>query len=240
MGLHCLYTSTKSYYLYTCKQHKQKVLKTTSLKYKYSNGESFDFPDFECKEKEQLLILGSSGVGKSTLLHLLGGLLTTKQGSIELAGQNMTKLSNKALDQFRGTNIGIIFQKNHFISSLSVLENLLMSQYFSGGKEDEAKCKSLLERLNIEDKKDKPINTLSEGQKQRVAIARALANSPKLILADEPTSALDDDNCKEVITLLEEQAELAGAALVIVTHDARLKDIISNQITLFNQIALAK
>ncbi len=216
------------------------MLKTTSLKYKYPNGESFDFPDFECKEKEHLLVLGSSGVGKSTLLHLLGGLLTTKHGSIELAGQNMTKLSNKALDQFRGTNIGIIFQNNHFISSLSVLENLLMSQYFSGSKEDESKCKSLLDRLNIGEKAYKPINTLSEGQKQRVAIARAVVNSPKLILADEPTSALDDDNCKEVISLLEEQAEMAGAALVIVTHDARLKDIISNQITLSNQIALAK
>jgi putative ABC transport system ATP-binding protein len=216
------------------------VLKTTSLKYKYPNGESFDFPDFECKEKEHLLVLGSSGVGKSTLLHLLGGLLTTKQGSIELAGQNMTKLSNKSLDQFRGTNIGIIFQNNHFISSLSVLENLLMSQYFSGGKEDESKCKSLLDRLNIGEKAYKPISTLSEGQKQRVAIARALANNPKLILADEPTSALDDDNCKEVISLLEEQAEMAGAALIIVTHDARLKDIISNHITLSNQTTLAK
>ena len=216
------------------------MLKTTSLKYKYPNGESFDFPDFECKEKEQLLVLGSSGVGKSTLLHLLGGLLTTKKGSIMLAGQDMTKLSKKGLDQFRGTNIGIIFQKNHFISSLSVLDNLLMSQYFSGGKEDVNKCKSLLDRLNIGDKAKKSINTLSEGQKQRVAIARALANSPKLILADEPTSALDDDNCKEVISLLEEQAELAGAALVIVTHDARLKDIIPNQITLSHQTTLAK
>ncbi len=218
----------------------RKVLKITSLKYKYPNGESFEFPDFECKEKEQLLVLGSSGVGKSTLLHLLGGLLTTKHGSIELGGTNMTKLSSKALDQFRGTNIGIIFQKNHFISSLSVLENLLMSQYFSGGNEDEAKCKSLLDRLNIADKANKLINTLSEGQKQRVAIARAVANSPKLILADEPTSALDDDNCREVITLLEEQAELAGAALIIVTHDARLKDIIPNQIILSHQSTLAK
>lgn len=218
----------------------RKVLETTSLKYKYPNGESFDFPDIMCNEKEQLLVLGSSGVGKSTLLHLLGGLLTTKHGAIELGGQNMTKLSNKALDQFRGKNIGIIFQKNHFISSLTVIDNLLMSQYFSGGKEDEAKCKSLLDRLNIMDKAYKPINTLSEGQKQRVAIARAVANSPKLILADEPTSALDDENCKEVIVLLEEQAELAGAALVIVTHDARLKDIIPNQITLSHQTALTK
>ncbi len=183
-------------------------------------------------EKEQLLVLGSSGVGKSTLLHLLGGLLTIKHGSIELDGQDMTQLANEKLDRFRGEKIGIVFQKNHFIASLSVMENLKVAQYFSNKKEDEAKCMSLLERLNIADKAYKSINTLSEGQKQRVAIARALANNPKLLLADEPTSALDDDNCKEVITLLEEQAEITGAALVIVTHDARLKDIIPNQITL--------
>jgi len=216
------------------------VLKITALKYRYPGGEAFDFPDFECREKEQLLVLGSSGVGKSTLLHLLGGLLSTKKGTIELDGQDMTKLSNKALDQFRGNNIGIIFQKNHFISSLSVLENLLMSQYFSGGTEDEKKCKTLLDRLNIGNKANKRINTLSEGQKQRVAIARALANNPKLILADEPTSALDDQNCKEVIALLEEQAQLANAALVIVTHDVRLMDIIPNQITLSHQTTLAR
>lgn len=208
------------------------MLKTTSLKYKYPNGESFEFPDIRCNEKEELLILGSSGVGKSTLLHLLGGLLTATDGSIDLSGQDLTKLKRQELDKYRGENIGIIFQKNHFISSLTVLENLMMAQYFSGTKEDRAKCKSLLERLNIADKADKSINTLSEGQKQRVAIARSLANNPKLILADEPTSALDDDNCREVIRLLEEQAEIEGAALVIVTHDARLTNIIPNQIML--------
>lgn len=135
------------------------------------------------------------------------------------------------LDKFRGDNIGIIFQKNHFISSISVLENLKIAQFF-GGTEDEKKCRDLLGRLNILDKADKAISTLSEGEKQRVAIARALVNDPELILADEPTSALDDDNCDEVIRLLEEQASNAGAALVIVTHDTRLKEKVSNQITL--------
>jgi putative ABC transport system ATP-binding protein len=86
--------------------------------------------------------------------------------------------------------------------------------------------------LSILDKANKPIHTLSEGEKQRVAIARAVVNDPALILADEPTSALDDQNCDEVIKLLEEHAEDAGAALVIVTHDTRLKGKVSNQITL--------
>lgn len=210
---------------------RKEVLNTKSLQYQYSDGESFKFPDIHCGKKDKLLILGSSGVGKSTLLHLLGGLLKAHNGSILLNNQEMVGMKATALDKFRGDNIGIIFQKNHFIASLSVLENLKIAQFF-GGKEDERKCRNLLERLNILDKANKSINTLSEGEKQRVAIARALVNNPALILADEPTSALDDQNCNEVIRLLEEQARDADAALVIVTHDTRLKENMSNQITL--------
>ena len=207
------------------------MLQTKSLQYQYEDGHSFSFPDLACNRKEKLLVLGSSGVGKSTLLHLLGGLLNAQKGSIVLAEKDLVSMKNAELDKFRGDHIGIIFQKNHFIASLTVLENLMMAQFF-GGKEDRMKCLNLLERLNISDKANKSINTLSEGEKQRVAIARALVNNPSLILADEPTSALDDKNCDEVIQLLEEQANIAEAALVIVTHDNRLKEKVSNQITL--------
>ncbi len=207
------------------------MLRTKLLQYQYSDGQSFNFPDISCDKKDRLLIIGSSGVGKSTLLHLLGGLLNAQSGSIILNQKEMVGLKPSALDRFRGDNIGIIFQKNHFVASLSVLDNLKIAQFF-GGAEDEQKCKNLLERLNILDKANKSIHTLSEGEKQRVAIARAIVNNPTLILADEPTSALDDNNCDEVIELLEEQAGVAGAALVIVTHDTRLKEKVSNQITL--------
>lgn len=207
------------------------MLKTKSLQYQYTDGQSFEFPDISCDQKDKLLVLGSSGVGKSTLLHLLGGLLGAQKGSIVLNDKEMVGMGQSKLDKFRGDNIGIIFQKNHFVASLSVLENLKIAQFF-GGKEDEKKCKNLLERLNILEKSNKSISTLSEGEKQRVAIARALVNNPSLILADEPTSALDDANCFEVMKLLEEQASEAKAALVIVTHDNRLKETIPNQITL--------
>ena len=207
------------------------MLNTKSLQYQYRDGQSFKFPDISCEKKDKLLILGSSGVGKSTLLHLLGGLLNPQSGSIILNQKEMAGMNHSTLDKFRGRNIGIVFQKNHFVASISVLENLKIAQFF-GGKEDEDKCRNLLERLNILDKANKAINTLSEGEKQRVAIARAIVNNPSLILADEPTSALDDQNCDEVIKLLEEQAGVADAALVIVTHDTRLKDKVSNQITL--------
>ena len=208
------------------------LLHTESLTYQYPDGESFNFPDLTCKTNEQLLVLGSSGVGKSTLLHLLGGLLTAQSGVISIGGQKMTTLQGGALDKFRGDHIGIIFQKNHFVAALSVVENLMIAQHFGMGRENRKQCLSLLDQLGMSDKADEKIANLSEGQKQRVAIARALVNKPKVILADEPTSALDDENCLKVINLLEEQAKAADAALVIVTHDARLKDVVSNQITL--------
>ncbi len=112
------------------------MLETNSLQYQYLNGESFNFPDISCQSRDQLLVLGSSGVGKSTFLHLLGGVLRAPNGTIHLDGQNLMALNNKELDRYRGKNIGIIFQRNHFIASLTVLENLTMAQYFSIGKTD--------------------------------------------------------------------------------------------------------
>ncbi|MBK8624963.1 MAG: ATP-binding cassette domain-containing protein [Saprospiraceae bacterium] len=129
-------------------------------------------------------------------------------------------------------NIGIIFQQNHFVDALSVIENVILAQSLAGNKTDRNAAKSLLERLNIGHKADKSVRDLSQGEKQRVAIARALINQPKVILADEPTSALDDVNCDEVLKLLQEQAKVVGSALIVVTHDTRLKDKINNQVIL--------
>ncbi|MBK9256004.1 MAG: ATP-binding cassette domain-containing protein [Saprospiraceae bacterium] len=208
------------------------MVTTHNLSYSYTASEVLKFPDVECHNQEILLILGSSGVGKTTLLHLLGGVLTPQEGTVRIENTELNGLSGNDLDRFRGKNIGIIFQQNHFVASLNVVENLLLAQSLAGNKSDKAFCISLLERLNIAHKVNSSISDLSQGEKQRVSIARALVNRPKLILADEPTSALDDDNCDEVISLLEEQAKLLGSALIIVTHDGRLKDKISNRILL--------
>jgi ABC-type lipoprotein export system ATPase subunit len=208
------------------------MISTQNLKYTYSGGTLLEFPDFSCDAKDVMLILGTSGVGKTTLLHLLGGILTTQQGSIRINGTEINKLSGAALDKFRGQNVGIVFQQNHFVHSVNVLENVLLAQSMAGNPKDKNQCMTLLERLNIGHKAKKSIRNLSEGEKQRVAIARALINSPRLILADEPTSALDDANCNEVLLLLEEQAKAVGSALIIVTHDTRLKDKIAHRIIL--------
>jgi len=141
-------------------------------------------------------------------------------------------LNGSALDKFRGQNIGIIFQQNHFVDALTVLENVILAQSLAGQRTNKKAALDLLVRLNIGHKANINIRELSQGEKQRVAIARALINKPKVILADEPTSALDDINCEEVLNLLHEQAKAVGSALIVVTHDTRLKDKIANHIIL--------
>ena len=208
------------------------MLVAKDLKFTYSNGPSFSFPDFSCGKEEQLLLLGESGKGKTTLLHLLAGMLKASSGTLELMETDLRNLSAGELDRFRGEHIGIVFQTAHFVESLNVEDNLIMPQYLCSKKIDRQKAKTILSRLNLEHKLKEFPKNLSVGEQQRVAIARALMNDPQVILADEPTSALDDKNAMEVIQLLEEQAKATGAALVIVTHDQRLKDHVQKHIQL--------
>ena len=198
------------------------MIRTKELKFNYDNLTSFSFKNINLKTGENLLILGNSGIGKTTLLHILSGLLKSKSGSIELFGNEITEFSSHELDKFRRDNIGIVFQKSHFINSLTVRENLELAQYIAD-KKDSNRIVDILKNLNIFDKINKKTNQLSQGEKQRVSIALAIVNSPKLILADEPTSSLDDDNCSDVIRLLKKQATDFGAQLIVITHDSRLK-----------------
>ena len=206
------------------------MLETKNLRFKYDNNLELNFPDIKTS-KENLLILGASGVGKTTFLHLLSGLLKPMNGEIDLLGTKISNLKMSEMDRFRGKNIGIVFQKPHFINSLTVKENLQLAQYISK-KSDKNRIQSLLESLGIEDKANKKTLNLSQGEKQRVAIALAIVNSPKLILADEPTSSLDDLNCDKVINLLKDQAAKYKAKLIIITHDYRLKKHFKNTLSL--------
>jgi putative ABC transport system ATP-binding protein len=208
------------------------MLKTENLGYAYAGSPPLRFPNIECAKGEHWLVLGESGSGKTTLLHLLGGLLSPKEGRIILGDTEMNQLSRSALDQFRGQHIGIIFQTAHFVQSLSVGDNLALAQSLAGMKVNRKRIRELLGRLGLEHKLRSKPSQLSVGEKQRASIARAIINQPAVILADEPTSALDDSNCKQVIELLEEQAQAVDATLLVVTHDARLKDHISHQISI--------
>jgi len=207
------------------------MIKTESLKFSYDGKKYFDFPDINLDSGENLLIIGNSGIGKTTLLHLLAGILKPESGLINISGTDISKFSDTELDKFRGDNIGIVFQKPHFISSLTINENLKLAKYLSPSKTS-GNAKKILESLNIKDKYQQKPNQLSEGEKQRASIALALINSPSLILADEPTSSLDDFNCDNVIKLLKKQAKDHKAQLIVITHDARLKKHFKNNLNL--------
>jgi len=197
------------------------MIVTKSLEFSYDNNFIFKFPNINLKSTENLLILGNSGIGKSTLLHNLAGILRPKSGIIKIFNNDISKFSEYELDKFRGENIGIIFQKPHFVNSLTVGENLELAQFLGRNKRGDIQL--ILESLKILDKINKKPKELSHGEKQRVSIAIAIINSPKLILADEPTSSLDDSNCDNVINILKEQALKYAAQLVVITHDSRLK-----------------
>lgn len=208
------------------------MLETSNLQYAYAGAQSLQFPDLKANKGEHWLIIGQSGCGKTTLLHLLAGLLTPKEGKIVIRDTDITQLSGAKLDKFRGQHIGVVFQKPHFVKSLNVEENLNLAQYLAGVTQDKQRVSQMLQRLNLAHKQTARTDELSEGEKQRVAIARALLNQPAIILADEPTSALDDKNCDEVIQLLKSEAEEQQSTLFIVTHDQRLKDQFEHRIVL--------
>lgn len=208
------------------------MISTHNIRFSYNKGAVFTFPDVTATAGETLLITGGSGKGKTTLLHLLGGLLRPQQGEVTIDATNIASLPDKGLDRFRGKNIGIVLQQAYFVAALNVLDNVALASWLATGKQATDKAKLLLEQLGLAGHLHKLPSQLSIGQQQRVSIARALINSPKLLLADEPTSSLDDENAYVVADMLSALARQFGTALVIVTHDQRLKDRFPNQISL--------
>lgn len=208
------------------------MLKVESLIFNYNHESEFHFPNFELEAGENLLILGNSGIGKTTLLHIIAGLLKPNSGCVTLKGTVLHELSSAKLDSFRGGNIGLVFQTPHFVSALSLQENLLLVQYLAGKPQDKKRISEVAESIGISHKLHEKPQQLSQGERQRAAIALALINSPQLILADEPTSSLDDVNCAKVAKLLQDQAAATNAQLIIITHDQRLKDLFQNTLTL--------
>ncbi len=200
------------------------MLQTRGLTFSYPGSGSLHFPDAEATPDQPLLVLGESGKGKTTLLHLLAGLLTPVSGSILVASQELSQLRGAKLDLFRGQHIGIVFQQAHFLSALTVRQNMEAASLLARQPIDRKRADQLLESLGLAGLARRKPSTLSVGEQQRLAIARALVNKPALLLADEPSSALDNRNCEAVVRLLREAAAEARSTLVIVTHDQRIRD----------------
>jgi putative ABC transport system ATP-binding protein len=166
-------------------------------------------------------LMGPSGCGKSTLLNLVAGLDVADEGTITVAGEQVTGRSEDELSHLRRQHIGIVFQFFNLLEGMTVLENVALPAVIAGRKRKmaETRARDLLDLLGIGDKASTVPGMLSGGQRQRLAIARALANEPTLLLADEPTGALDSEGGQEVIELLT-RLHTGGQTIVLVTHDA--------------------
>ncbi len=177
-------------------------------------------------------IVGSSGAGKTTLLQLIGTLENPTEGSIEINGTDITKLSEQELSSFRNKNIGFVFQFHNLLAEFTALENVCLPAFLNGEnrKDVEQRALELLKLLNIENRKDHKPNELSGGEQQRVAVARALINSASIILADEPSGNLDSKNAEELHNLLLKLNKDMGQTIVVVTHNNNLANITQKKI----------
>lgn len=208
------------------------VLQSSELQFAYPNTKGFNFPDISIDAGEAALLLGPSGSGKSTLLNLLAGLIPPQEGKISINNTSLEHLNERAKEQFRARNIGLVFQRSFFLPYLSLLDNLMLASRYQGHKLSQVEIKNIFNQLEISHLASKKPSECSLGEQQRASIARALVQNPALILADEPSSALDDKNAGKVAELLLSTCENYNSALLVVTHDQRLKDLISKSYSL--------
>lgn len=179
------------------------------------------------KAGDIVLIMGPSGSGKTTLISMIGTLLRPTEGSVEIDNQDVTKMPSDKLADFRLVSLGFIFQSFNLLAALNAEQNAMLPLLAKGIPKVAArqKARDLLTQLGMSERLQHLPRDLSGGEKQRVAVARALANEPKVILADEPTANLDTKSGQEVTRLLCNIACAEGKAVIIVSHDARLRDV---------------
>lgn len=213
----------------------QPVIKVQNLRVSYSVADrAFDVlsvPEWTLEPAQHVALVGPSGCGKTTFLHVLSGLLSPTQGSVEVCGNSLESMRESDLDRFRACHIGYIFQSFNLLQGYTALENVLLGISFSESTFGKEHAISLLERVGLADRMKHYPSQLSIGEQQRVAVARSLANKPELILADEPTGSLDPVNSNAVADLIREICSEENCTLVLVSHEqevvSRFKSVIS-------------
>ena len=198
------------------------ILTLSGISKIYGDLKALDNINLNVEEGEWLSIMGPSGSGKTTLMNIIGCMDKPSLGKIDLAGQDISKLSSKELTVVRRDTIGLVFQQFHLVNYLTALENVMMAQYYHS-MPDEEEAMEALASVGLKERAKHLPNQLSGGEQQRVCIARALINHPKLLLADEPTGNLDEKN---ELLVMEIFAKLhsAGSTIIVVTHDPEVAD----------------
>ena len=202
------------------------IVRVENLTKIYGSGETavraLDRLSVEVQAGEFVAVMGPSGCGKSTLLNMLGALDQPTEGTVWVAGEDLSKLKN--VDRFRARTVGFVFQLHNLLPTMTAQENVEvpLQGHVNSRKERKERAARLLDLVGLGDRSDHLPGQLSGGQRQRVAIARSLANSPALVLADEPSGALDSQSSDEILSLLAELNESQGTSIVVVTHDRRV------------------
>jgi putative ABC transport system ATP-binding protein len=177
---------------------------------------------FTCEKGELVVILGSSGAGKSTMLNILGGMDTASEGQVIIDGNDIAKYNSHQLTDYRRTDVGFVFQFYNLVSNLTAKENVELASEIVADAADPAQ---VLASVGLADRMNNFPAQLSGGEQQRVAIARAVAKNPKILLCDEPTGALDYRTGKQVLGILEDMSRKQGATVIIVTHNGAIAPI---------------
>jgi len=177
-----------------------------------------DIPQFDVADAEQMVLVGKSGCGKTTLMHTIAGITRADAGQIKIDGLDIANLSEAGVDKVRAAKIGYVFQTFNLLPGFTAYENVLLGMTFARGRKDPQRARQLLDRVGLSHRATHKPAALSVGEQQRVAVARALANRPSLLLADEPTANIDPRNQKKIVDLIRETCREEGVSLIIVTH----------------------
>ncbi|MFM7479686.1 MAG: ABC transporter ATP-binding protein [Planctomycetota bacterium] len=201
------------------------------LRFSYDRGFAIEVARLDVAAGEQVLFAGASGCGKSTLLHLIAGIEAPEAGSILIRGTDICALRGSTRDTFRGRHVGMVFQTFQLLQGFTALENVMLSLMLGAPTLDQprVRAEAALERLGMRDV-HAPVDRLSVGQQQRVAVARAVVTEPSVVLADEPTASLDPGNAEAAVELIRSAARVAGAALIVTSHDPALRSVFTRTV----------